>query len=214
MSDFEELMEWAKRPLPPGIYRTEGAGRFLPAPELQHWVHDVFFSDGSPLHNPEHAHLYENGAFIGFLWTDCRQARHMNEIAATASIPGAQGNKWARKMFEQQLTDWFEEMPDFLITVYGPTAAQMSDAQFCALIEHELLHCSFATDEDGEMRRDEDDRPRWAIRGHDVEEFVSIVARYGAGNAAGKTAQLVRAAQNEPLVAGVDIRRCCGTCKG
>lgn len=50
--------------------------------------------------------------------------------------------------------------------------------------------------------------PKLGIRGHDVEEFVGIVRRYGAGD----TAKFVAAAQRAPEVGHADIARACGTC--
>jgi hypothetical protein len=47
------------------------------------------------------------------------------------------------------------------------------------------------------------------MRAHDVEEFVGVVRRYGAGE---QVQKLVDAAQMPPEVARLDIARSCGTC--
>ena len=56
----------------------------------------------------------------------------------------------------------------------------------------------------------QDGRPSFAIRGHDVEEFVGVVARYGA-TAAG-VSEMVEAASRGPTIALADIAGVCGTC--
>ena len=53
-------------------------------------------------------------------------------------------------------------------------------------------------------------RPSFTMRGHDVEEFVGVVRRYGA-EATGVRA-LVDAANAGPEIAAADIAQCCGTC--
>jgi hypothetical protein len=42
--------------------------------------------------------------------------------------------------------------------------------------------------------------PVFGMIGHDVEEFVGIVRRYGAGSAAGRTRDLVAAAKKKPEI--------------
>ncbi|WP_371412322.1 putative metallopeptidase [Ensifer sp. NM-2] len=54
-------------------------------------------------------------------------------------------------------------------------------------------------------------RPVFVIRGHDVEEFVGIVRRYGA-DAAGVRA-MVDAANQKPEIARMQIAHACGTCQ-
>jgi hypothetical protein len=51
--------------------------------------------------------------------------------------------------------------------------------------------------------------PKLAIRGHDVEEFVGVVRRYGAGV---DVQRMVDAAKAAPEVAKINIARACGTC--
>ena len=53
-------------------------------------------------------------------------------------------------------------------------------------------------------------RPVFAIRGHDVEEFVGVVERYGAE--ATNVQALVRAANKGPSIAQAAIANACGNC--
>lgn len=52
-------------------------------------------------------------------------------------------------------------------------------------------------------------RPKLRIVGHDVEEFVGVVARYGPSADVGL---LVAAARTAPAVQRLDIARACGCC--
>lgn len=195
------------RPFPPNMDPTRP---FVPDASVWEWICSTFLREGSPLHNPEHAHLIE--ADVGILWTSIVQARNMNRVAATAEILMFQGAGWKRSRQEQQMWEWFGSVPDFVITIDANVAAELSDAQWCALVEHELYHCAQARDPFGAPKFTKDGQPKYAIRGHDVEEFVGIVRRYGAGNAAGATARLVDASKKSPEVARIDIARACGTC--
>ncbi len=48
-----------------------------------------------------------------------------------------------------------------------------------ALMDHELCHATVATDEFGDTKYNERDRPVFRIRKHDIEEFHEIVDRHG-----------------------------------
>lgn len=203
------------RPRPPErLLGGDGATTvrpFEPAPELEAWARATFIEEGAPLENEEHAHLRD--ATIGFLWCSIPNARQMNAVVGQAEILQLQGGRWSKARQEMQIEGWFGELPDFLITLHADYADQCSDAAFCALVEHELLHCGQARDAFGAPRFSKmTGRPIFAIRGHDVEEFVSIVARYGTGNAAGQTAALVSAAARPAIVCEADIAGVCGSC--
>lgn len=184
---------------------------FLPAPEIATWVLAEIIQDGGRLYNQDHGHLKE--AHIGFLWTNVPYTRQMIHVAGTAEIPLFRCGAWQRSRQELQLREWFGEIPDFLITLDACYAATVSDATWSALVEHELYHCAQAQDDYGAPKFSKDGRPKFCIRGHDVEEFVGVVRRYGAGNASGATAKLVEAAKRAPEVAQIDIARACGTCQ-
>lgn len=199
------------RPMPPGeMWEEEATGRFVPAPEVVDWIRRAILDERGPIHNPDHVHL--RMARIGVLWTDLPARRQMRAIVGQAEMPQPRGSAWARARQEQQLREWFGGGVDFLITLYAPHAAAIDDASWCALVEHELYHCGQAVDRYGVPRFRRDGTPVWAIRGHDAEEFVGVVARYGPGAAAGGVADLVRAALLGPTVAPARISAACGTC--
>lgn len=51
--------------------------------------------------------------------------------------------------------------------------------------------------------------PVLKLRGHDVEEFVGVVRRYGASK---DVQEMVDAANRPAEVAQIDVARACGTC--
>lgn len=182
---------------------------FIPDDDLRAWVFETFINAGASLENIDHAHLQD--AAIGFLWTNCDNSRNMRTVLGQAELmpPMAMG-KWQKARATQQIEEWFGEVPDFLITFHAAAAASMDDASFCALVEHELYHCAQKLDQYGMPKFSQDGSPSFCIRGHDVEEFVGVVARYGA-EAAG-VAAMVDAAQAGPTIGRASIAGVCGTC--
>lgn len=198
------------RPHPPQSVFERIEGTFEPSPELEAWAVETFIRPGAALQNPEHEHL--QSARVGFVWTTVANSRHMNPIAGQAERPMFQGGKWAKRRQEMQMESWFGEVPDFVITIDANYARQCDDASFCALIEHELYHCGQAKNDFGMPKFTQSGLPVFAIRGHDVEEFVGIVRRYGVGSAAGATARLVQAGLEAPEIKPARIAAACGCC--
>jgi hypothetical protein len=58
-------------------------------------------------------------------------------------------------------------------------AADFSEAQKRALLDHELSHGALRLTDDGEPAEDTNGRKVYRIRKHDVEEFRAIVERHG-----------------------------------
>lgn len=201
------------RPYPPrnmiDVVDDMAFDRFEPSEELHDWIIDTFIRGDGPLVNEDHQHLAD--AHIGVLWTNCDSSRNMRSVIGQAELmpPMAMG-KWQRARAVQQIEEWFDGMPDFLLTFSAPAADGMNDASFCALVEHELYHCAQARDDFGMPKFKKDGMPSFAIRGHDVEEFVGVVRRYGA-EAAG-VQPMIDAANAKPLIAGAEIDGICGTC--
>ncbi len=206
MKSFAKLA----RPYPPTL---DLAGEFAASQELSDWAHEAFIQPDAPLFNLDHEHLQT--ARIGFLWTNIHAQRRMMMIAGQAELPLPPSSlgPWGRARFETQLNQWFPEGIDFLITVYADYAKDADDASFCALIEHELYHCGQRADEFGNPKFRKDGTPVYGLRGHDVEEFVGIVRRYGVGSAAGQTANLAQAAKILPEIKPAAIAGACGTCR-
>lgn len=203
-----------QRPRPPVRFSESMLIQFIPAPEVMPWVQATLFDQDAPLHNPDHMHLLD--ARLGFLWASHGYARAGRIVLGQTEdlrMP-ARGNGWQRARAEQQLGDWFPgEVPDFLITLDAAYCDQATDAEFCALIEHELYHIGHAKDEFGTPKFSRDTgEPKLALVGHDVEEFVGVVRRYGAGRPDGALAQMIQAASEGPQVAAISIAHACGNC--
>lgn len=193
------------RPLPPSDrdfgFRPDQDG-------LGAWVTETFINEDSPLANPDHAHLAD--ASIGWLWTSEPATHRGRIILGECRLVQPQQERWGSAMQHRQIRDWFGHAPDFIITLSAPWAAQMDDATFCALVEHEMYHAAQAMDEYGQPRFRRDGSPMFALRGHDVEEFIGVVERYGVVDS--NVALLVEAAQRKPTVGQSDLAAACGTC--
>ncbi|NEU94790.1 hypothetical protein FNJ47_02850 [Bradyrhizobium sp. UFLA 03-164] len=193
---------------------AEGAGTaipFWPAPDFAAWIFDTFINEGAPLENAEHAHLRE--ASIGVLWTGVENSKRQRTIVGRAELGETIGGSdpWSKGRAVQQLEGWFGLVPDFILTFSAPYADQADDATFCALVEHELSHCAQERDAYGMPKFRKFGAPSFCMRGHDIEEFVGVVARYGA-DASGVRA-LVDAANAGPTIAAADITFACGNCQ-
>ena len=200
------------RPYPPEVmFGLDDFKSFVPATDIADWVEATFFDPSSPVANPEHYHLAN--AHIGYLWTvveNNRKGKRVIGQCETGSPQGAMG-KWSKARAEQQVVEWFGSVPDFIITLDAEYCRQCGDAEFMALVEHELYHAGQEHDEFGSPKFTKYGAPKFAMRGHDVEEFVGVVRRYGAG--AAHIQPLIDAANARPEIAKVDIARACGTCQ-
>ncbi|RPE30838.1 hypothetical protein EC846_1539 [Acinetobacter sp. BIGb0102] len=207
------------RPFPPTELMDkadeEEAIRLAPAPDLMQWVIDNFLTIGGPLHNPDHDHIaeliHDGEEFLAFAWASsaCVAKKRM-VLGQCEKVMFNQGG-WRKARQEQQMRDWFGYVPVYLITIDASFCEQASDRDFCALIEHELYHIGVERDpEDGEpIYSDMTGLPKHYLAGHDIEEFVGVVKRWGASE---DVKRLVEVAKQAPFVSDVNISRCCGTC--
>jgi hypothetical protein len=193
------------RPRPPDLSTL---GDFAPDLDgLGAWAHSTFIREGGALHNEAHGHLHD--AAIGWLWTNYGNSSRGRTVVGECRLVRPLQNTWTSAQSHYQLMKWFGHLPDFVITI-SAEAAEWDDWSFCALIEHELYHAAQAEDEFGMPRFTKEGLPIFTMRGHDVEQFVDVVARYGA-TAAGVDA-MVRAANKGPMFGQANIEIACGTC--
>ena len=198
-----------QRPIPPGdLFDLDPPDWFRPAPDLAEWLRSTFIDEGATLENPDHVHL--NHATVACLWTTSLNERAMRRVVGTCELGSSPASKWRKARADQQLIEWFGDVPDFLITIDANFAMAADDATFCAVVEHELYHAGQERDPFGSPKFRKDGSPCFKLRGHDVEEFVGVVRRYGS-KAAGVT-DLVEAANRPPIIALADIAGVCGTC--
>lgn len=207
---MEALAPIIERPWPPpGLHQI--GYQMEPAMEIAGWLRAVFLDEDGPLFNPDHLHLKD--ADIACMWTNAEYSDCLMPIAATAEMVRLSGKPWPKARAHDQLCLLFGRVPDFILTFYAPGAMEADDATWCALVEHELYHCVQKKDKEGQPKFDPDNKPVWAIRGHDVEEFIGVMRRYGV-KACGENAQeFVAAAAETPLIAAAQIKAVCGTCR-
>jgi hypothetical protein len=203
-----------KRPMPPAqlgkVQDDHSVTLFVPGDEVADWIAAEILAEDGAIHNPDHAHLID--ADIAVLWAAGGFDSKMRTVIGTAEEVAFRCNVWQRERQEQQLAQWFGRVPHFLITLDGAYCRTCTDADFCALVEHELYHIAQKKDFGGAPRFGRDGQPLLAIQGHDVEEFVGVVRRYGVGSPGGSLAQLVAAASKKPEVSGYKLATACGTC--
>lgn len=197
------------RPVPPASLIDHSSGDdFIAAPEIVAWARQTFIDEGAELQNPDHRHLQH--ASLGALWTNVQNARAGRSIIGQCEHGIPPLGKWQRARFEMQLMAFFGEVPDFVLTFDAAYAADCSDAEFCALVEHELYHAGQERDFFGAPKFRKSGKPAFAIRGHDIEEFVGVVRRYGAD--AAHIQAMIDAAKAGPEIASVRVAQACGTC--
>ncbi|HCA5034125.1 TPA: hypothetical protein MW175_000228 [Acinetobacter baumannii] len=206
------------RPFPPQELidkaDEEEAIRLAPAPDLMNWVIANFLTIGGPLHNPDHDHIaeliHDNEEFLAFAWASsaCMAKKRM-VLGQCEKVMFNQGG-WKKARQEQQMRDWFGFVPVYLITIDASFCEKANDSEFCALLEHELYHIGVMRDEDGEIvYSDSSGLPKHYLAGHDVEEFIGVVKRWGPSK---NVKRLIEVAKNPPFVSDLDIARCCGNC--
>jgi hypothetical protein len=189
---------------------------FEPAPELRAFLHHTFILKGAPFHRPEYEHLVE--AKIAVLWTNRERVKDGLMTLGMAQLYRASGDKWTAGVGQQQVLRWFsswwddpqDPFPDFVLYFYAPAVAAMNDPTACALFAHELRHCAQKRDRWGEPMFDENGDPVFAIQGHDVEQFVSVVEDFGIEAAGQAGLAFVEAAQRPPRFGHVEVAGVCG----
>ncbi|WP_116828828.1 putative metallopeptidase [Pseudomonas syringae] len=198
-----------ERPAPPAsVLEMDGVSpRLTPAPEVWEWLQAEILADSGSIHNEDHAHLID--ADICILWASSAFTKQGRTVLGQAEQVAFRAGGWQKARMEQQMRDWFGYVPSYIITLAADYCSQCSDADFCALVEHELYHIAQATDQYGAPKFTQDGLPKLEMRGHDVEEFVGVVRRYGAS----PDVQLLVDAANKPAEVGkLNISRACGTC--
>jgi len=192
----------------------EEAIRIVPASDLKNWVVANFLTLGGPLHNPDHDHiaemLHDNEGFLASAWASTAYTRTKRMVLGQCEKVMFQQGGWKKARQEQQMRDWFGFVPVYLITIDASFCEKANDNEFCALFEHELYHIGVERDSDGEIiYSDHTGLPKHYLAGHDVEEFIGVVKRWGANDS---VKRLVEVAKNPPFVSDLDISKCCGNC--
>ncbi|WP_270530146.1 putative metallopeptidase [Klebsiella pneumoniae] len=213
LDDFQEKgSSPSHRPFPPlnftNSYSHSPHIGIISANEVYGWVGDKIISECGALHNSDHEHLA--CADIAFMWASSSFAKSGRIVLGQCEQVMMRAGGWQKARMEQQMHEWFGRIPKFIITLAADYCEQCSDLEFCALVEHELYHIAQATDDYGAPKfNKETGMPVLKLRGHDVEEFVGVVRRYGASK---DVQEMVDAANRPAEVAHIDVARACGTC--
>jgi len=199
------------RPQIPAELLEIGSGLlFMPAPELMSWIDNAFLDEDGPLYTEDHDHL--PAGEIACLWTNAEHMSKGRRIVGLAEIPRG-GSKWSQARAEYQLEQWFGYSPEFLLTFDALYCASMDNASFAALVDHELYHLAQATDRNGQPSFNQaTSKPNYCIKGHDVEEFIGVVRRFGIEATGEAGTDLVIAASQTPEIAPASLSQSCGTC--
>ena len=129
---------------------------------------------------PDFADLVAGEARIDWLLKRDEKTRGGRQVLGTAHMPKVQGD--LNPCFRWMLASLFRRDSDFLIILDKSYWLDSSARLREILVFHELSHCIHKRDKFGDLVYDMDERPVWALKGHDVEEFTSVVSRYGAWN--------------------------------
>ncbi|EJD6712439.1 putative metallopeptidase [Acinetobacter baumannii] len=199
------------RPMPPEWLFEMDTPNFVPAPELWEWIRKVFLDPKSKLFNPDHMHLRSfRYPDIAVMWARSGFKKQGRQVIGTTEKVMFNVGGWRKARQEQQMRDWFGFVPTYLITVDASFCERANDTEFCYLLEHELYHIGVMRDEDGEIvYSDSSGLPKHYLAGHDVEEFIGVVKRYGPSK---NVKRLIEVAKNPPFVSNLDISKCCGNC--
>ncbi|XZT15431.1 putative metallopeptidase [Acinetobacter baumannii] len=199
------------RPIPPEWLFEIGTPNFAPAPELWEWIGKVFLDPKSKLFNADHLHLRSlRYPDIAVMWARSGFKKQGRQVIGTTEKVMINAGGWKKERQEEQYFQWFRCIPEYLITFDASYSRIASDVNFCALLEHELYHIGVERDSDGEIiYSDHTGLPKHYLAGHDVEEFIGVVKRWGANDS---VKRLIEVAKNPPFVSDLDISKCCGNC--
>jgi hypothetical protein len=189
-------------------FEREGYAQFVSGRTLQDWARATFIEADGPLFNPEHKHLkHADVLFVWSSWTFKKSGMRVVGTAQRGEQSGSAGKKELLESFYCGLNGG--RQPDFVVTLCAPFFAEVDPVSACAVIEHVLTHCGHAKDCYGHpMYFRSSGLPKFTLRGHDVEEFIGVVKRYGAYD--GALQQMKDALNSEPSIARAKVEAVCG----
>lgn len=200
-----------KRPMPPEFVEVNGNDpqvyQFAPAPEIYDWLHQTILNKDHALYNEEHDHLIEHTG-LAFLWAEGSFEKRGRVVLGQCELVSFKVSGWQKYRQESQMTQWFGQVPKALITLAADYCRNCSDAEFCALVEHEMYHLAQRQGMYGPCF-DQDGNASLVMRSHDVEEFYGVVRRYGA---TGDVQRMVDIVNEGAEVSRANIAHACGTC--
>lgn len=128
----------------------------------------------------EHQHLVDNDIEIDYVMRRIEKIKGGRMVLGSVHEPTCQGEM--APLFEWMLERLLGTLPRFLVILDAVYWDQCDADAREILIFHEFCHIRQKLDKYGAPRFDKDGLPVYGLHGHDVEEFTSVVARYGAHN--------------------------------
>lgn len=132
-----------------------------------------------------HEHLLEFATRIEYVWRDvAAKAKGRLVLGKARKVSGLNAylGRADRDVVGEDVEDFF------VVEIAADVWLILTDEQRVALVDHELSHLGVTVDDDKP-----DEPPKLHIKGHDCEEFCSVVARHGLWSES--VANLYRAAQ-------------------
>jgi hypothetical protein len=180
-----------------------------PNHELTDFVKRAFIAQDAKLYNEDHLHLEETD--IAFLFTNIQNVTKSRRVIAQVEEGEPKGRPWVKAKKEVQIRGWFERIPDYIVTIDAVAWMEMSNNQKCAVLEHELYHIQQKLDEfQSPMFYKDSGLPILTLVGHDVEEFIGVVERYGAFSH--ELERMKQALNSAPELSIEKINGVCGNC--
>ncbi len=100
------------------------------------------------------------------MWAKGRFKKQGRYVVGQAEKIMINANGWKKERQEEQFYQWFNALPEYLITIDATYANKANDIDFCALIEHELYHIAHKKDKYGVPSYNrETGKPNLAIQG-------------------------------------------------
>ncbi|MCF8996382.1 hypothetical protein GIV29_20025, partial [Pseudomonas carnis] len=108
------------RPYPPAsLLELSGLSdfgiRLTPAPDVWEWLQAEILADTGTIHNEDHAHLLD--ADIRVMWASSSFAKQGRTVLGQAEQVAFRAGGWQKARMEQQMHDWFGDVPAFIITL-------------------------------------------------------------------------------------------------
>ncbi len=130
----------------------------------------------------------ENGSVPYALLDQCIEKWHPDLVEASVNVAIAwkkslRADKDGKMVLgkAKKTSDLEREFKEYDAVVFlnSDTWDTLTEAQWLALIDHELCHLTVDKDENGKPKEDENGRPCVRLRRHDLEEFRDVVRRHG-----------------------------------
>ena len=176
-----------KRPMPPNTDLRP----LMAAPEIHEWLHATILNPDHEWFNEDHRHLMEYSVTeIAFMWAQREYVKAGKQILGQCEKVMMMAGGWKKTRQEMWFEDTLGDVPEYLITLDANYCRDCTDAEFAALVEHEIYHMRHKPDMFGDPSFKADGRPQLELIAHDVEEFFGVVRRYGGDEAVIRMAKL------------------------